>query len=650
MIEHYLRAYTTRFVSCYLVLTADMGTAAFSFMLAWFVLGQGSPHFSGAFVYGLILALISRFLTFLLLRSYQGIIRHTSPEDLTRLLYSVSAGTLIILITSQLIRLTGQWDWQLPWALWCIDYCFCLVGLSLIRLAAKTLYWKLIDAIPAATTQPVLIYGAGQLGLLARQAVAFDNQYRILAFVDDDLYKTHKFVQGLPVLSRQQTYQQFIHKKATLPQLILAIEEQDRGQQAAITDFFLNNQVTVKIVPPLNQWLGESSNKVPIRDIQLEDLLERPPIQLANPALTEQLSDQVILVTGAAGSIGSELVSQLITHCPHTLIMVDQAESALFELEFKLRQQQGPQLGRTHLVVRVGDVTNQLRMSQLFTEYTPNYVFHAAAYKHVPLMEDHPHEAVRVNVMGTQIVADLALRHGVKTFVMISTDKAINPTNVMGATKRLAEMYVQSLNQPDPARRQTCFIATRFGNVLGSQGSVVRVFQQQIKAGGPLTVTHPDIMRYFMTIPEACQLVLEAGIMGQGGEVFVFDMGSPVRIAELARKLIILSGRVPDEDIAITYTGLRPGEKLYEELLHNSEVLLPTHHAKIMIAQVICPEADQMQAALLEFDQLLKEGKAHRLVALLKWLIPEYISNNSVFNTLDSPSALIPVFHRLHSA
>jgi FlaA1/EpsC-like NDP-sugar epimerase len=370
------------------------------------------------------------------------------------------------------------------------------------------------------------------------------------------------------------------------------------------------------------------------REVCVEDLLERAPIRLFNEVLSTQLQDQVVMVTGAAGSIGSELVRQLLGHRPHTIVLVDQAESALFDLEFQLRQHHKTALSRIRLVVKIADVSNQVRMQHVFRDTNPTMVFPAAAYKHVPLMEQHPFEAVRVNVLGTQIMADLALEYGVQQFVLISTDKAVNPTNVMGATKRLAELYVQSLNHSDPLLRRTRFMITRFGNVLGSNGSVVTVFRQQIRTGGPVTVTHPDVRRYFMTIPESCQLVLEAGTMGHGGEVFVFDMGDPVRIVDLARKMIRLS-KESGRDIKIVFTGLRPGEKLSEELLHTHERTLPTHHPKIMIARVAAAHPEEIRFCLEQLRHQLTEGNDRALVSSIQRIIPEFISNNSVFNALD---------------
>jgi FlaA1/EpsC-like NDP-sugar epimerase len=342
------------------------------------------------------------------------------------------------------------------------------------------------------------------------------------------------------------------------------------------------------------------------------------------------------MVTGAAGSIGSEIVRQLIAYFPAKIILVDQAESGLFDLEYELS---GLIPSNTELVVKVADVSDYQRMALIFKTHKPGIVFHAAAYKHVPLMEKNPYEAVKINIIGTQVLAELAAENGVDKFVMVSTDKAVNPTNVMGATKRFAEMYTQSMNQLEGVR--TKFIATRFGNVLGSNGSVIPLFKKQIERGGPVTVTHPEITRYFMTIPEACELVLEAATMGEGGEVFVFDMGESVKIVNLAKKMITLSGLRVDRDIEIKYTGLRPGEKLYEELLNNDENTLPTHHPKILIAKVNTPTYAFMEIQVASMLKLLADGGNNELVAKIKEVIPEYKSNNSVFEKLDRKSVTI---------
>jgi FlaA1/EpsC-like NDP-sugar epimerase len=401
-----------------------------------------------------------------------------------------------------------------------------------------------------------------------------------------------------------------------------------------ISDIFLDRGVVVKALPPVDKWVEGEFAMNQIHNVKIEDLLGREVIQMNNKRIGEEISGKVILVTGAAGSIGSEIVRQLIAYFPAKLVLVDQAESALYDLEYELA---GKVPANVQLIVNVADVSDTRRVSKIFKSHQPNIVFHAAAYKHVPLMENNPYEAIKTNVIGTRILSELASEVGVEKFVMVSTDKAVNPTNVMGATKRLAEMYTQSMNQIEGVK--TKFIATRFGNVLGSNGSVIPLFKKQIERGGPVTVTHPEITRYFMTIPEACELVLEAATMGQGGEVFVFDMGESVKIIDLAKKMITLSGLRVDKDIEIRYTGLRPGEKLYEELLNNDENTLPTHHPKILIAEVNTPSYAYMEVATNDLNQLLSSGNNNSIVAKIKEIIPEYKSNNSVFETLDKKSS-----------
>ncbi|MGA0556305.1 polysaccharide biosynthesis protein [Larkinella sp. VNQ87] len=643
MIEQLLKTSATRFVSSYLVLGIDLVICLGSFSIAYLlrfnfeVWGVNRADF----LYCLSMVTGSRLLAFLLFRSYQGIIRHTSLEDVTLLVYAVTLSAVVTALGSFLVwQWTNQVYFYVPVSILLIDLFCCLVLLSCSRFMAKAFYWSL-RAGSGGVRQPVLIYGAGETGLLTRKALTQDSaqRYVILAFIDDNPYKIQKVIQGLKVISRQEAYDRFIRNQAVLPQVILAMEDASPDQKNEIAEFFLQHHVSIKTIPSVEQWIDGELKSSQIRDIRIEDLLERDPIQVANPLIGDQLRSQVVLVTGAAGSIGSELVRQVLHHHPRTIVLLDQAESALFDLEFNLQRDCKTALSYTNLVLKIGDVADETRMRHIFHDTRPDFVFHAAAYKHVPLMEQHPYEAVRVNVLGTQIVADLAVQSGVRKFVMISTDKAVNPTNVMGATKRLAEMYVQSLNRSDESLCSTRFIATRFGNVLGSNGSVVTVFRQQIQAGGPVTVTHPDIIRYFMTIPEACQLVLEAGTMGNGGEVFVFDMGEPVKIAELARKMIHLSGYTVNKEISLIYTGLRPGEKLFEELLNTNEKTLPTHHPKIMIARVNSLEHHEVKAVFDELRYRLADGDANRLVRIIKMVIPEYISKNSVFTALDAPES-----------
>jgi FlaA1/EpsC-like NDP-sugar epimerase len=414
----------------------------------------------------------------------------------------------------------------------------------------------------------------------------------------------------------------------------MAINNMSAKSKRKISDIFLDRGVVVKALPPVDKWVEGEFAMNQIHNVKIEDLLGREVIQMNNKRIGEEISGKVILVTGAAGSIGSEIVRQLIAYFPAKLVLVDQAESALYDLEYELA---GKVPANVQLIVNVADVSDTRRVSKIFKSHRPDIIFHAAAYKHVPLMENNPYEAIKTNVIGTRILSELAAEVGVEKFVLVSTDKAVNPTNVMGATKRLAEMYTQSMNQLEGVK--TKFIATRFGNVLGSNGSVIPLFKKQIERGGPVTVTHPEITRYFMTIPEACELVLEAATMGQGGEVFVFDMGESVKIIDLAKKMITLSGLRVDKDIEIRYTGLRPGEKLYEELLNNDENTLPTHHPKILIAEVNTPSYAYMEVATNDLNHLLSSGTNNSIVAKIKEIIPEYKSNNSVFETLDKKSS-----------
>lgn len=411
--------------------------------------------------------------------------------------------------------------------------------------------------------------------------------------------------------------------------LVLAIANLPKEKIREISELCMENGIEIKILPTFNNWMQEKVSEQKIRKLRIEDLLGRDEIALDMNRISKGLKDKVVLVSGAAGSIGSEMVRQLVKYPLKKLLLLDQAESALYDLQQELISK-GVELDY-ELVI--GDISNEYRMEKLFESFHPKVVFNAAAYKHVPLMEENPYEALNVNVRGTKNLADLSVRYGVEKFVMVSTDKAVNPTNVMGASKRLCEIYIQALSQN--MATETSFITTRFGNVLGSNGSVVPLFRRQIEKGGPITVTHPDITRYFMTIPEACQLVLEAGFMGKGGEIFVFDMGKPVKIAELAKRMIKLSGLTLGEDIDIKYTGLRPGEKLYEELLATKENTMPTHNNKILIGKVRKHDYKQVNEKISKLIHNLHLESNQEIVIRLKDLVPEFVSQNSEYELLD---------------
>jgi len=494
----------------------------------------------------------------------------------------------------------------------------------------------------------VVIYGAGEAGVATKRTFDHDPRVNknIIAFVDDDERKVGKTIDGIKILSASTLEARITADE--VDELIFASYTIPVERKNQIVDTCLEHDVLVLNIPPVDVWMGGKLQSTQIQNINIEDLLNRKTIQIDAEGIQQQLNHKRILITGAAGSIGSEIVRQLLKFETSLIILNDQSETALHDLYLELGDSH--QIKNFHAFI--GDVRDKKRMEHLFETYKPHYVYHAAAYKHVPLMEDNPSEAIKVNVMGTKIIADLSVKYGVRKFVMISTDKAVNPTNVMGASKRVAEIYVQSLNKTLHSdnfifsnglsyindlsiKPITKFITTRFGNVLGSNGSVIPRFKQQIEKGGPITVTHPEITRYFMTIPEACRLVLEAGWMGKGGEIFIFDMGKSVKIVELAKKMIRLAGLEPNHDIKIQYTGLRPGEKLFEELLNDNENAMPTHHEKIMIGRVREYKFNEVADQIYSLIESAKENDDRQVVIKMKELVQEYKSKNSIFEELD---------------
>jgi len=567
-------------------------------------------------------------LVFTTTKSHTGIVRYTGVQDAFRIAFAVALSSFIILVIntlalgySKILSLSN-----LVIGLYTLLSFFFLISYRVLvkYLFAYAKNYKM-------KKKNVVIFGAADTGVATQRVLENDGQsnIQVLAFIDDDKKKGSKNLNGAPIV----TFAAFKELAALNPidELIIASYTLPTKRKNEVVDFCLDHDIKVLSVPPYDKWTEGKFTSRQLQSIKIEDLLERDPIHINNNQIRSQIKGKRILVTGAAGSIGSEIVRQLIPYAPEFIILCDQAETPLHHLELEL-QENG---SRVNCISYLADITNSSRMNNLFEEFKPQYVYHAAAYKHVPMMELCPTEAVRNNVIGVKVIADLSIKHNVERFVMISTDKAVNPTNVMGASKRMAEMYVQALSKE--ANLVTKFITTRFGNVLGSNGSVINRFKEQIEKGGPVTVTHPNITRYFMTIPEACQLVLEAGSMGNGGEIFVFDMGQPVAISDLAKKMIRLYGLIPNIDVNITYSGLRPGEKLYEELLNDEENTTQTYHDKILIAKVREVSLELVKQCTVELEVILTSSNDEmQLVRKMKQLVPEYISNNSVYEKLDT--------------
>lgn len=568
-----------------------------------------------------------RILSFVLGRTYAGIIRYTGAQDTQRIFAVLTIGSIAFVSANQIKFHFYDEQFFIPNSIIILEYLITLFAMVVGRLAVKYLYVEL--KTPDKVRKRVIIFGAGESGMLTKRTIDRDSRsdMEVFAFVDDDPRKSGKKLEGVDIFHTSKLEE--LYSSGKVEEVIIAIPDIDKKRKSDFINDALAHQIKVSNIPPVKQWIGGELTIKQIRDIRIEDLLGREAIRLDSEPVKKEMSGKVILITGAAGSIGSELSRQILAYNPAKLILLDQAETPLFELENELIQQGGQQ--RFDIVM--GDIRQIDRMRRLFQHFRPQIVFHAAAYKHVPLVENNPSEAILANVHGTRVMADLSDEFGVEKFVLISTDKAVNPTSVMGATKRVAEIYVQSKN----ALSKTAYITTRFGNVLGSNGSVIPIFKRQIEEGGPLTVTHPDVTRFFMTIPEAVQLVLEAGSMGKGGEIFAFDMGESVRVVDLAKNMIKLSGLELGRDIEIVFTGLRPGEKLYEEVLSSLENTTPTHHDKILIAKVREYEFEKAQMAVDELISLFDKQNNEKIVAKLKEIVPEYVHNNSEFSKLDQP-------------
>ena len=610
------------------ILLIDLVISAFSLTIAFFLRFNFSSIPSPEkdnfpIIYFLVLSI--RAISFFVWKIHKGVVRYTGTRDSVRIMLVIGAGSLLMFLANIINYLFIQGVYLIPHSVIIIDALVCIFIMISSRLTVKAIYLETKN--PEKQKTNVLIYGAGESGVITKRTLDRDAEvkYKVVGFIDDDPKKKGRSLEGIFIYPKNKLKD--LCEENLIESVIISIQNLPSEKRNEIVEECLNLNLKVLSVPPVTKWINGELSFNQLRQINIENLLERDPIQLDKEKIANDLSDKTILVTGAAGSIGSELVRQIIQFNPKKIILLDQAESPLYELEMELQET----IARDFFEIVIGDIRSKDRMQNLFQTFLPQLVFHAAAYKHVPLMENNPSESILTNVLGTKILADLSSEFNVEKFVMVSTDKAVNPTNVMGASKRIAEIYVQSLGKHSPTK----FVTTRFGNVLGSSGSVIPRFKKQIEQGGPITITHPEITRYFMTIPEACQLVLEAGTMGKGGEIFVFDMGKSVKILDLARKMLKLSGLKEGVDIKIEITGLRPGEKLYEELLANKENTIETHHPQILIGKVSEYNFDFVNERTSQLIQLFNGQNNYEIVAMMKEIVPEFKSKNSVFEKLD---------------
>ena len=620
----------------WIILSIDFGVLIASCLFS-FLLFRGTglnfvltPYWKELLFFFLVMNVFS----FWLFRTYSGIIRHSSYIDAVKLLFS----QVSILVFFLIFNLIYEWNFEdkafLNTALF-VNTVFTFCGLFLYRVIVKRTFELYFSDSSKNKLVRVIIYGTDANAISVANALNFETpaRFKVIGFVDHNNQNISKRMLDLPILAQKKKLPALL-RSIGAEGVIIADKSLSKDEQIQIVDQCLEFNYKVFMVPLITNWENQKEISQKIKNIQIEDLLDRKPIILDDKSITKQLKGKTILITGAAGSIGSEIVRQVLSFEPAKLIMVDQAETPLHDLTLETNALESS----TEIFSVIADVRSRKAMESVFSTYQPQVVYHTAAYKHVPLMEENPAQAIITNVKGTKNLADLSCKYGADKFVMVSTDKAVNPSNVMGASKRIAEKYVQSLQWKQMQQNNgaaTKFITTRFGNVLGSNGSVVPLFTRQIADGGPLTITHKDIIRYFMTIPEACQLVLEAGAMGNGGEIYIFDMGKPVKIYDLAEKMIKLAGFIPNVDIKIDIVGLRPGEKLYEELLNDNSKTIPTHHEKIMIAQEIEEEFEELHQDIIELISGSVVYNNEAIVAQMKKIVPEYKSMNSAFEVLD---------------
>ena len=565
---------------------------------------------------------------FRVFRTYSNVLRFSSFVDIMRIFVSLTVSYALLMITSVLTESYLEFNLA-PVSVLFMSYIISFAMMACSRVIVKTFFEALnFDDTHSAN---VFIYGAKEAGVNIAKALRVNlrNHYRLRGFIADEPELINKVMMGVRVFPNDDTLIDVLNDR-DVQTIIISPAKMEELKKSDMADRLLVHNIKLMTAPPLSEWNGQALSRTQLKEIQIEDLLQRNPIEIDIHKVASHLEGKRVMITGAAGSIGSEIMRQVASFNPYKLILVDQAETPLHDIRLELQDRWRDIDAETI----IADISNATRMEDIFREFKPQYIFHAAAYKHVPMMEDNVSESIQVNVFGTRTVADLAVKYGAEKFVMISTDKAVNPTNVMGCSKRICEIYVQSLAKKlqKEGGHATQFITTRFGNVLGSNGSVIPRFRDQIQRGGPVTVTHPEIIRYFMTIPEACRLVLEAGSMGNGGEIYIFDMGKPVKIVDLAKRMISLSGRT---DVKIEFTGLRHGEKLYEELLNVKELTKPTYHEKIMIATVREYDYDEVKERIQKLIDVSYTYDQMKIVAAMKDIVPEFVSKNSCFEALD---------------
>ncbi|WP_306353538.1 polysaccharide biosynthesis protein [Flavobacterium sp. '19STA2R22 D10 B1'] len=625
--------YLPRWIILMLDMTIVFGTGI---VTNWLLDGMGlNPIRESYMLSGAVVYLLVNLFFFRVFRIYSGIIRHSSFIDAVKIFFSQMGTLFVFLVINFVFLMTNHGKIFLNTGLF-LNFVLSFCALFSYRIMVKQVFERYFNDKKDAKLIRAMIYGSDANAIAVANALRSEvpTRFKLVAFINKNNHNTSKRILDLPILYQNKKVSVLMRSKGA-EALIIADKSLTKEEQLVLVDECLEFGYNVYTVPLITDWENKQEISKKVKNFQIEDLLERKPITLDSQAISKQIKDKTVLITGAAGSIGSEIVWQVIGFNPAKVIVLDQAETPLHNLFLEIQKK----TNKAEIYPIIADIRNKQAVDQVFKQFKPDVVYHAAAYKHVPLMEENPAQAVYANVMGTKNIADLAYQYKVSKFVMVSTDKAVNPSNVMGASKRIAEKYVQALHfkcsNENGGKGKTKYITTRFGNVLGSNGSVVPLFTKQIASGGPITITHPDIIRYFMTIPEACQLVLEAGAMGNGGEIYIFDMGKPVKIIDLAYKMIRLAGFIPDKEIKIKIVGLRPGEKLYEELLNNSSKTLPTHHNKIMIAQEMHEEFEILNVAIEALIHKASSYDNHSIVTDMKKLVPEFKSMNSTFEKLD---------------